>query len=294
MAHVDITEQFERIQQQALDSSIPLADTLRLCIAVGGRLNAPGLIKWANAELDGYGVENELPEYRTVHAPMMVSYFLGPNRVQGQVVTADLVDPEFRPKMHDVPLREALASLEEMAKREQETISMVSEHSGDMGAMIKRNTADPTFLTITSVYWDVPRIAFGSVVDKVRTKLVTMVAEFDVAVRQPGVSTVAAARDAISVVVEPGGVMNMNSAPVGSIVTGGDKSVITSNNAGRDVVATTAGGDIKDSSTSGTSRAQQTPPRFWETAWWTVGKVIVGSVGLVVAGLAAYFTYLAI
>lgn len=48
----------------ALDSSTSLADTLRKCIALGGQAGSEELRDWARRELDGYKVEDELPEYR--------------------------------------------------------------------------------------------------------------------------------------------------------------------------------------------------------------------------------------
>jgi len=292
----DIGDLFERIQQQALDSSVPLADTLRLCVAVGGRLGAPELIQWATAELNGYRPEDELPEYRKVHAPLLMNYQHGPTWATGQAVTANLVDEPFRSRMYDVPLREPLHALEATARVQggDGSVTMTEATGGALQAMIQRN-ANASFFGVSAVYWSIPRTTFGSVVDQVRTKLVEMVAVFDVAVAKPGTDATAAARSAIHVVVEPGGTMNVNSAPDGTVVGGSDHAVVTSNSAGRDVTATTSGRDATTSTTE-TSTTSEPPrkPKFWETSWWTIGRVVVGAIALLAALAAAYFTFLTV
>src|SRR3546814_9342286 len=54
-----------QIEDGALDSSTPLADTLRKCVALGGQAGSAELRDWARRELDGYGTEAELPDSST-------------------------------------------------------------------------------------------------------------------------------------------------------------------------------------------------------------------------------------
>jgi hypothetical protein len=66
------TDLLERIEQGALDSGTPLADSLRLCVALGGRAGSAELRDWARKELDGYGANDDLPDYRVVTVPILI------------------------------------------------------------------------------------------------------------------------------------------------------------------------------------------------------------------------------
>lgn len=62
----------ERIEEGALDPGRPLADTLRLCVALGGRAGSADLRDWARRELDEYGADDDLPSYRVVSVPILI------------------------------------------------------------------------------------------------------------------------------------------------------------------------------------------------------------------------------
>lgn len=66
------TDLLGRIEEGALDPRRPLADTLRLCVALGGRAGSPDLRDWARKELDGYGADDDLPDYRVVTVPILI------------------------------------------------------------------------------------------------------------------------------------------------------------------------------------------------------------------------------
>lgn len=290
---VDIGKLFERIQTNALDSSVPLADTLRLCIAVGGNLGAPELIAWARSELDGYPVGAELPSYRTITAPLQMDYVNGNWQHTGAEVTSNLLDEEVRQMMYDVSLREPLHQLEVLARDPQATkgLKMSPANGGILRAMVHRNVEDNEFLSVTGVYWNVTQSSISAVVDAVRTRLVAMVATFDTEAAKPGVDTQSAARSAITVIAGSGANVTLNHAPEGSITSGGDKSTVSSNRAGGDGTVALSGRDMKDSPAGGPRTTPARRPRFWQTAWWTVGRLIVGAISLTLAAVTAYLTW---
>jgi hypothetical protein len=51
---------------------VPLAATLRKCIALGAQTRNADLRDWASHELYGYREDNEVPEYRIIHVPLMI------------------------------------------------------------------------------------------------------------------------------------------------------------------------------------------------------------------------------
>jgi hypothetical protein len=59
------------IEAGALDSWTPIADVLRKVIAIGGRYHSPELRDWASRELNGYGPDDELPDYRKYEAQII-------------------------------------------------------------------------------------------------------------------------------------------------------------------------------------------------------------------------------
>lgn len=233
-----VADLFRRIQDQALDSSIPLADTLRLCIVVGARSSAPELTAWARAELNGYGGEAELPEYRVITAPLLMNYVRGYTQVTGQRVTSSAVPASFRGEMDLVRLRDPLNTLEKLASSEggDGSLNMSDGAGGGLIQLVQSQVSDG-FTGITAVYWSVARSTVGSVVDQVRTKLVEMVAAFDATISTPGANTTAAVRNAVSVVAEPGSTIHVTNVPDGTVLQGAGRAVVTANTAGVDLAA---------------------------------------------------------
>src|SRR3546814_13746052 len=81
-----------QIEDGAPDSSTPLADTLRKCVALGGQAGSAALRDWAWREMDGYGPEGELPASRTVGAIIAIA---------GATINAAIPDQQNAP--HDLP-----------------------------------------------------------------------------------------------------------------------------------------------------------------------------------------------
>jgi hypothetical protein len=52
------------LREHVLDESEPLAGLLRKCLLLGAETGSDALRDWARKELNGYDVEDDLPEYR--------------------------------------------------------------------------------------------------------------------------------------------------------------------------------------------------------------------------------------
>ncbi|OTG72479.1 hypothetical protein B9T23_14685 [Acinetobacter terrae] len=56
------------IQNDATNSSVKVSDLLRKCKILAARLGSKEFQSWINKELNGYSLEDELPEYRVIEA----------------------------------------------------------------------------------------------------------------------------------------------------------------------------------------------------------------------------------
>lgn len=72
------SEIIEEIERRIIEAA-PLADIFRTMLLLGGRLNSGVLRDWAEAQLDGYGPEDQVPEVRTVGAPIHIDALVGYN-----------------------------------------------------------------------------------------------------------------------------------------------------------------------------------------------------------------------
>ncbi len=104
----------------ALDSRTPIADVLRKVIALGGRYHSPELRDWASRELNGYGPDDELPDYRKLSAPLQIDALLpSGGRWKGRPVSVYEL-PEFcRDTLSQgIQLVNGIAEIERMAAKD--------------------------------------------------------------------------------------------------------------------------------------------------------------------------------
>jgi AbiTii len=176
----------DQIQTGALDSSVPLADTLRKVVALGGETGSEELRGWASRELRGYGGSDvELPEYRRPAAPLKVDAFKFNAQITGQSISPrqlpDFVAEKLR---EEVPLSAGIGEIEAMLKRAREgdgSVKLMPPMAQDivryMNHEIQNHPQGDPYQQITELYWVVSQVTLEGVVDQVRTTLVELVAE---------------------------------------------------------------------------------------------------------------------
>src|SRR4051812_4548435 len=76
----------EEIEQAALDDSADITGALRKCVALGGQSGSETLRAWATRELKGYSGSDELPEYRSVGAPIALDGVTLNTHIRGQQI----------------------------------------------------------------------------------------------------------------------------------------------------------------------------------------------------------------
>lgn len=60
------------LQADALNRNIPVSDLLRKALVVTRKLGVSHIEKWLNNELNGYGPDSEVPQYREIHGQVKV------------------------------------------------------------------------------------------------------------------------------------------------------------------------------------------------------------------------------
>ena len=106
-----------QLQNDVVDSSVPISNTLRKAKVLASLLRNAEFMRWVDAELGGYDPSSSLPDYRTF-APLNLGTFSGPfGRIvrNAQIPVSLLPDPvrEFAAKMevaHSVREIEASAA----------------------------------------------------------------------------------------------------------------------------------------------------------------------------------------
>jgi len=84
----------DKIEESALDLKTDLPSLLRQCVALGGRSGSDGLRAWARQELNGYGQDDEVPEYRVLPASLHVDGANMRFRITGEQISP-MALPDF-------------------------------------------------------------------------------------------------------------------------------------------------------------------------------------------------------
>lgn len=171
------------IESAAHDGGSRIADALRKCITLGGRAGSTELRDWATRELNGYsGVsDDDLPDYRTVGAPIGLDGAVYGGLVKNQQISPyDLPDFVQDARISEqLQLRQGIGELEELARearsRNKPMKMLLPEAAGIASYM--NSQSDTPYQSIQSIYWAVASTTLFGVVDAVRNRLVSLVAE---------------------------------------------------------------------------------------------------------------------
>ncbi len=250
----------EQIEEAALDDSADITEALRKCVALGGQSRSEELRAWATRELKGYSGSDELPEYRTVGAPIALDGVRLNAHITGQQIRPGaLPAPMCDQVKEELDLHMPLAEIMEAIKTADGNVVRMSLPSGaDIAALMNYETKqqDPYLVQqITRIYWEVHVTSLVRIVDVVRTTLVQLVAEIRAGTPQDTVPTKAVTDQAVSVAIY------------------GDKNRVKL----VDVSQLHAGGHITTE-----TREDESPSR--RLMWWLVG---IATVVAAIAGVLA-------
>jgi hypothetical protein len=206
------------IQLDALRSDVPLSDTLRKVIALGGQLGSASLRDWASLELRGYvGGDVELPAYRKPGALIQVDAVNPRFQMTGQTISPHQLPEGVRDVVEEaIPLGQPIAEIEGLvdeARANGGHIRMSPPGAAMIARMMDREIGEP-YQNITAVYWSVSTPALQGVLDQVRTTLVELMAEMEAGTEHDDEAPSAAVADqAVNVVIHGKGArVNVTSA----------------------------------------------------------------------------------
>lgn len=172
---------FDEIERDALKSDIPIADTLRKVMALGGQVGSTELREWASRELRGYSNSGvELPGYRKPGAVIKANAVNPRFQITGQQISPQAFPEGVREHIHEeVALGQGIGEIEAMARRAGEdggSVRLTLPGAQDLARLMDHEIGEP-YQNITALYWDLGQTAIEGVVDQVRTTLVELVAE---------------------------------------------------------------------------------------------------------------------
>jgi AbiTii len=250
------------IERGALDHRAPLTAVLQKCIALGGQARNAELRDWASQELHGYRNDNEIPQYRIIHAPLLIDAVTSNGQIRGQQISAwDLPDVAHGVISEELKLAHGVGDLQALvrnAERKGETaVKLGPPDSADLVKLMNHEAQTPG-QAIMRLYWDVSIARITGTLEQIRTTLIRLVSEMRATMSyDASIPSSEQAAQAINVVLR-----------------GGKRNQVTVTAAHADGAATATiepPGELKE---SGWAKTQTI---------WTVISVIVALIGLYIA-----------
>lgn len=261
MARRDL-ELIAKIERDVLDDSKSLAGVLRACMVLGGRVGSKDLREWASLQLNGYGDDMPLPDYRILAAPILIDGATIRGYGEGQRISVyDLPDVVAEVVKEEVHLSQGIGAIEALAAQAEAQKGFIRlSLPGAPEVVIMMNQRMDRFQRVTAVYWQVSGAALRAVLDRVRSALAELLGELVAGLADARPLSAELANQAMNVAVN------------------GSKARVTVTNAQAATGGTATAG--------GTAEAK--PSGFWTTSR-KIGAFIVG-VATIVAAIAAVLT----
>jgi hypothetical protein len=164
------------IEKDVLDPSVPLATALRKVLILAGKSGSEPLRDWATRELKGYLGEDDLPDYRVIHAPLTLDGISGQYKVTGEQLAPSALPDFARDHITErLELRHGVGDIEVMSQ--QPEVVMLQPHgASDLARLMNAENQSP-YHHIERIYWAVAPMALRGVLDQIRTALAQLVAE---------------------------------------------------------------------------------------------------------------------
>lgn len=253
-----------QIEQGVTGEDENTATLVRKALVLGGLVASTDLRDWARRELNGYGNDDDLPEYRKIQTGIYVDGVVGGTIITGLQISASALPKAVREAgiANEVELRMSLAELESMAHSDGNSVMLSLPDAPLIARMLDAASGQAPFQQTSAVYYKVTAGTITGVVDRVRTGLAELVGELlETAPNETDAPSKAATDQAVNLVV-----------------TGRRHRI--------NVAATQSG-------TLGESSINPSPPDGDETWWarWRKRGLIIG-LSTVVAAVAVVATWL--
>lgn len=107
------------IEAAAVDSTVPLPDLLRRCKVLAARLKHQEFASWIANELDGYGPDEPLPDYRRVKGGYLVGDYVGPfSTLKGHAIPLSEVSHDLREALQEHRILDSVGTLANLLSRD--------------------------------------------------------------------------------------------------------------------------------------------------------------------------------
>jgi hypothetical protein len=145
------------IERGGLDARVSLVTTLNKCIALGGQTRNAELRDWASRELHSYRNDNEIPEYRIIHTPLMIDGITPTHQIRGQQISArDLPTVAHEYISEELKLAHGVGDLQAQVRNAERSgktaVRMVPNGSADLVKLMNYELQGPG-QTIMSCIW---------------------------------------------------------------------------------------------------------------------------------------------
>jgi hypothetical protein len=163
------------LRERMLDESEPLAGLLRKCLLLGAETGSVSLREWARYELNGYGDEDEVPEYRRLSGvPISMDSISGNTWATGQTISRFQLPQEAWDYVPEtMPFKQPVEELERMTA--QKSLSFTSPGLS-MAQTIWNRQLGP-FQSINGLSYTMTGSVVAGMVGQIRTQLVDIIAD---------------------------------------------------------------------------------------------------------------------
>lgn len=164
----------DEIINLATDDKQPIAVLLRKCVVLAHRLKNDQLKIWANKELNGYGTDDELPDYRKVPA-ITQGFFIGPGWSQMKaLIPPSSLDEPHRQFARETHLTQGISAYEQATSHGKSGEATIP-WPPDLVVHYQDRIID--MMHLHSAFQEIPKSGLVELLDTVRTRVLNMALE---------------------------------------------------------------------------------------------------------------------
>jgi hypothetical protein len=163
------------LRERMLDESEPLAGLLRKCLLLGAETGSVALRNWARKELNGYGDEDEVPEYRSLSGvPISMNSISGNTWATGQTLSRFQLPREAWEYVPEtMSFKQPVEELEQMAGQKSLSFSSLGL---SMAQTIWNRQLGP-YQSINGLSYTMTGSVVAGMLGQIRTQLVDIIAD---------------------------------------------------------------------------------------------------------------------
>lgn len=166
-------ESLQHIIDGCLDSSRPLASTLRYCLMLSDEIDNIALRSWAENELNGYSTTDALPEYRRIYVTAKGT-FCGPfgSGIKNAPLSSTILEKKHQDWATRHDFLQPIANYEHLIQRQEESHHFEIQWPPDLTLYYQHKFFRG--YSLLSAWQVIPSAAVVGLIDSVRNKLLSL------------------------------------------------------------------------------------------------------------------------